>query len=172
MKKKSKNLLMLLVMIFSLCTFASFTAMASDGYPSDARIEGIEIYPANVDTKTYYDDCYATHGGTANQWLNLNVSSRFAQDYKQKNCNGFYIKVNVGDTFEANTYKAYSNGSLVKQGPCYSSSNEYDMYVRCDNSYFDNNYKIHKYGSWKLVFYGYKQQGYPLYGNIYLPAEE
>ncbi|EXG88549.1 VirB8 protein [Clostridium sp. ASBs410] len=162
MSKKVRKWSMLLMLAISLSMLFGVTAMASNGYPSEVRIKEIKIYPANVDTQQIYKDNPTSNGPTDNQWLNTYVTSKTTQDYKKYNCNGFYVELYTSNYNVANRYEALDGSTVVKKG---TSTWKIDFFV-------STKYKSGDYNNarWEVDFYGSKNQGFPLYGSIFVKS--
>lgn len=174
MKKRTRNATILMLMVMLLSTFMSFASMAAVNYPSDVRIQRLEVYPANVNTKKVYSDSYMYSNGTVNQSVTIKLTSRVRDYYKNNNCNGFYVKLYAANAYQALRYEAYDNGSIVNKGYCTTIPNyaqEIDFYVTADNTmYNSSDGKYYTYGSWKTIFYGWTN-GFPLRGDIMIPID-
>ncbi|WP_349947162.1 hypothetical protein ABFV83_01395 [Lacrimispora sp. BS-2] len=184
MSKKVRKWSTLLMLVMSISMLFGVTAMASDdgkcekalnysndnqvlsranGYPSEVKINQLKVYPANVDTqKAYTDGYYTSSGPTDNQWLSTYIGSKTTQDYKKNNCNGFYIELYTSNYSVANRYEALDGNNVVKKG---TSTWKIDFFVR--TKYKTGDYD---YARWEVDFYGTKNQGFPLYGSIYVKS--
>lgn len=167
--KNIKKLAVCLLTVLSLCVFVSKPTMAAiKDFPSDITMNRVQVYPANVDTKVYYTSEYAYSYGTGSQWLNITLDSRTASLYKQKNCNGFYVKVSAVNTSSAIRYEIFDGSKSIGSGRCTSIPNAvetFGFFVTNDKYNYINNVS---YGTWKIIFYGYSK-GFPINGNVYLP---
>lgn len=174
MKKRKDKSTMLLIMVIAISVFMNMTVMAVENFPSGVSIKTLEVYPANVDTKTVFSDYYMRSGATTNQTINITLTNKVKDYYNRNNCNGFYIKLTVANAYQASRYEAYDNNTIVDKGVCTGIPNypqEISFFIKADRTiYHVNDQKFYGYASWKAVFYGYKS-GKPLSGPIYIPLD-
>lgn len=185
MNEKTRKLNIMIMIVTIISMLMSITAMAandgkhekalnnlndsqilpySNGYPSEVTIDRLELYPANVDTQEIYKDNYTVNGPTANQWLTTYINSKTTQDYRKNNCNGFYVVLYTSNYRVASRYEALDGYDIVKTGrPTW----EIDFFVRTKYKTVDGKYD---YARWEVDFYGSTNQGFPLYGPIYIKA--
>ncbi|WP_333649126.1 hypothetical protein [Lacrimispora sp.] len=184
-KTRKLNIMIMIVMIISM--LISITAMASNdgkyekalnypndfqvspysnGYPSEVTIDKLKLYPANVDIqKAYTDGYYTVNGPTANQWLPTYIGTKTTQNYKENNCNGFYVVLYTSNYRVASRYEALDGYNVVKKGfPTW----EIDFFIRTQYKTADGKYD---YARWEVDFYGSTNQGFPLYGPVYIKAD-
>lgn len=125
-------------------------------FPSQVGIDTVRIYPANLNTGTYYTNAYSSNFSNYGQICNVTINSATRNLYNSNGCNGWFIEVDARVS-GANRYERKVNGVTQNSGSIGWNSATFYFPVSDFTTSMD----------WEIILYDNTTQGKPIWGHIY-----